>query len=535
MVREMTIEGTPHPARPAATAVALTPDHLDRIAAAGVSTPTYDRAAQRPRLAHIGVGGFHRAHLAAYTHELACGGSDWRIRGFGILPNDIAMAQALRAQDGLYSLIEREDQHSTVTVIGSIVDYVFAPDLGAEPIGEATRQYGRRVGIAEPAARQNRAAASARTHPAQPFGDGVVAGLAEEDIAVVSLTVTEAGYDLAAGPGPAFGLIAAALDRRWREGTAPVTILSCDNLPGNGDAARVATLAAAGFHDDGLADWIDRNCTFPNSMVDRITPTTADADRHWLATEHGIVDRWPVVCEPFRQWVLEDHFANGRPAWHDVGAVFTDDVRSWELYKLRLLNAAHSSMAYLCSLAGLQYVDEAIAVPAVRQFLDTLLGHEAVPTLVPIAGHRPQDYVDTVLHRFANTGVRDQIARLCVDGTAKFPTFLVPTIDYQLANGGPVARSALALAGWARYLGTVPVAEQAADAGAGPARALAAKACADPGRFLDLDGVITPDLRNSERFRAAFVDGYRSLVDHGPLAAMGSAVDARPSTADPAV
>lgn len=485
----------------------VSPANLGDIAARGVLTPRYDRSGLAGRIAHIGVGGFHRAHLALYTHELAEHGSEWGIRGVGMLANDAAMDDTMRAQDGLYCLIEREDERAQVSVVGSIIDYVYAA-------GQPER---------------------------------IVACLSDPLVTVVSLTITEAGYAVdTAGGAPvdgtdhddararfgadtAFDLIATALDRRRRAGTAPVTILSCDNLPGNGDVARTATVTAARRRHHGLADWIEEHCTFPNSMVDRITPTTTDADRDWLAAEHGIADRWPVVTEPFRQWVVEDRFASGRPRWEDVGVVFTDDVRSWELYKLRLLNAAHSCMAYLCSLAGIVYVDEAIANPAVRHFLDGLLAVEAIPSLVPIPGHLPEEYVATVFHRFANSGVRDQIARLCIDGVSKFPTFLVPTIEHHLANGGPVSHAALALAGWARYLGTVPEADQATDASAGAARALAAEARSDPARFLELDAVITSVLRDNERFRTAFVDAYTAVAVSGPLAAMRGVVGEEPS------
>lgn len=462
------------------SSIPLTTTALPPLNARGISVPGYDRSALGGRIAHIGVGGFHRAHLAMYTHELASQGGEWGIRGVGLLPNDKVMNDALIAQDCLYTLIEREDDRSAVAVVGSIIDYTLA---------------------------------AGRT-------DAAIEVLADPLIAIVSLTITEAGYAGAVSADSAFGVIAAALDRRRVAGASPLTVLSCDNLPGNGDAARAATLAAVHETNEELAAWIERTCTFPNSMVDRITPTTTDADRAWLAEQHGIADRWPVVTEPFRQWVVEDRFANGRPPWEAVGVLFTDDVGLWELYKLRLLNAAHSSMAYLCALAGIVYVDEAIVRSEIRGFLDGLLCEEAIPTLKRIDGHSPEEYVATVLHRFANTGVRDQIARLCLDGASKFPTFLIPTIEHQLARDGSVRRAALALAGWARYLGTVPESEQSADAAAGPARALAAAALTDPERFLEVDGVITSPLRASPRFRAAFVDAYRSIAEVGPLAAM---------------
>ena len=462
--------------------VTLADTALPAIAERGIPVPGYDRSRLVPRIVHIGVGGFHRAHLAVYTHELAALGGDWGIRGVGMLASDAAMRDALTAQSGLYTLIEREDDQAEPRVIGSIVDYAFT---AGRP--------GAAIGI-----------------------------LADQRVAIVSLTITEAGYAVADRDDTAFDLIAAALELRRDAGSPPLTILSCDNLPGNGSVARAATLAAARRRNRALAEWIDSACTFPNSMVDRITPSTTDGDRAWLARERGVVDRWPVVAEPFRQWVIEDRFANGRPDWETVGAVFTDDVESWELYKLRMLNAGHSSMAYLCALAGFVHVDEAIAAPAVRRFLEALLEREAIPSLHRIAGSPPEQYAASVLHRFSNTGVRDQIARLCMDGASKFPTFLVPTIEFQLANGGPVSCAALALAGWARYLGVVPEPEQASDSVAGTARALAAEARHDPSRFLALDGVFTAPLRTSDRFRAAFVDSYRAVAELGPLAAMAA-------------
>jgi mannitol 2-dehydrogenase len=255
-------------------------------------------------------------------------------------------------------------------------------------------------------------------------------------------------------------------------------------------------------------------------MVDRITPQTTDADRAWLCDEVGIEDGWPVVAEPFRQWVIEDAFAAGRPRYEDVGALFTDRVHHWELYKLRMLNASHSCMAYLAALEGIVYVDEAITVPAVRQYLERLIAAEAIPTLTEIPGHPPAEYGRTVLDRFANTGVRDQIARLCIDGTSKFPVFLVPTIERQLELDGPVDCAALALAGWARYLATVPTAERAYDPHADRAAELAVRSLDDPRAFLDFDAVFTPRLRESERFADAFVHASRELADRGAVGAM---------------
>jgi len=458
--------------------ITLSQAHLDDIALRGIPVPTYDRSRLEPRIVHIGVGGFHRAHFALYTHELAGAGGDWGIVGLGLLAQDAAMAAALGGQDHLYTLIEKGNAEPAAEVVGSIIAFVHAPD----------------------------------GHDAE-----VAALVAAPTTSILSLTVTEAGYT---DPSSTFDRVAVGLAaRRERSGT-PLTILSFDNMPGNGNAARHATMAAAARHDSGLAQWVESECTFPNSMVDRITPVTADADRAWLVESSGIEDRWPVVAEPFRQWVVEDAFAAGRPAWDEVGALFTDRVHDWELYKLRLLNAGHSCMAYLAALAEVTYVHEAMRVPAIHGFVDALLHHEAMPTLDPIPGHPREDYIASVLERFANSGVRDQIARLCIDGSAKFPTFLIPTVVRQLEQGGPVERSATALAGWARYLGVVDPEQQSFDASGDLARRHAADALDEPAAFLDYAAVFPAVVKESPRFRTAFADSYRRVAEHGPLAAM---------------
>ncbi len=451
---------------------------LDAVAARGVPVPTYDRSALAPRLLHLGVGGFHRAHLALYTHELAERSSDWGIRGLGVLVADRRMADALGSQDHLYTLTEKGSGEPRPQVIGAIVDYVLAADDAA-----------------------------------------AAAQIADPDIAILSLTVTEAGYSSDV-PNATFNAIARGLDERRAAGAGPLTILSCDNLPGNGTVARAATMAACEGRGADLARWVDASCTFPNSMVDRITPVTSESDRDWLRDTWGISDAWPVVAEPFRQWVIEDKFAAGRPRWEDVGALFTDRVHDWELYKLRMLNAAHSCMAYLSALAGITFVDEAMAEPVVRRFLERLLYEEAIPTLTEIPGHLRTDYAASVLGRFTNTGVRDQIARLCIDGTAKFPTFLIPTIDRQLELDGPIDSAALALAGWARYLAVTPKAARAADGSGDLAAAHAERALRDPAAFLEFGEVFPPALARNERFRTAFATAAERLSARGPLGAL---------------
>jgi mannitol 2-dehydrogenase len=481
------------------TPIALGQSNLAEIARRGVPIPTYDRDRLAPRIVHIGVGGFHRAHLALYAHELACAGGDWGIVGLGLLEQDRRMAGALHAQDHLYTLIEKGDGDPSAAVIGSIVGFVHAPDDEAGAVAEL---------------------------------------VASPSTAILSLTITEAGYDepspeqVASGAAATFDRLAAALGKRRDQGAGPLTILSCDNLPGNGDAARRATLAAAASADGDLAAWVRANCTFPNSMVDRITPVTADSDREWLLDSTGIEDLWPVVAEPFRQWVMEDDFAAGRPPWEDAGALFTDRIRDWELYKLRMLNAGHSCIAYLSALAGITFVHEALAVPAVRTFLEDVLHREAMPTLVEIPGHPRERYIASVVERFANSGVHDQIARVCIDGTAKFPTFLIPTVERELELDGPVQRAATALAGWARYLSEVEPADQAFDSNADEARRHAAAAVGDPCAFLEFAEVFPPTVRTSERFRSEFAAAYRRIAERGPIAAMEATRDLEPTGGD---
>jgi mannitol 2-dehydrogenase len=457
----------------------LAQDTLPAIASLGVPVPRYDRKALSPRILHVGVGGFHRAHMAVYTDEVAAEGGGWGIRGVGLLDADRRMADTLAAQDCLYTVIERDSDGSRPRVVGSIVDFAFV------------------AGDADAFARK----------------------VADPNVSILSLTITEGGYSLA-GPNATIEAIVSALDARRSAGGAPLTILSCDNLPGNGDVARNAITAVAAARSTALEGYVEGACTFPCSMVDRITPQTKDEDRAWLRETAGIDDGWPVVCETFRQWVIEDSFAAGRPEWEEVGVLFTDRVHDWELYKLRMLNASHSCMAYLSALAGVVYVDEAMAIPAVRRYLEQLLETEAIPTLAEIPGHPAAEYAATVLRRFENTGVRDQIARLCIDGTAKFPSFLVPTVEIELARGGPVSCATLALAAWCRYLGTVPASERATDSHGERSVELARAALSDPLAFLELDEVFTTPLRDSTTFRDAFAAAHRDLAAHGPLEAI---------------
>ncbi|MEM9467567.1 MAG: mannitol dehydrogenase family protein [Actinomycetota bacterium] len=467
---------------------------------ASVAVPTYDRLALRPAIVHIGVGGFHRAHLATYVDELcAQGETGWAIAGAGVLPSDDTIAKVLRAQDHLYSLIIRGPDSVDVRVVGSIIDYIHA---------SVTPQT-------------------------------LIRAIASPTTQVVSLTVTEGGYPVddldgsfrpdspnAAGDS-AFGLLVAALDRRRTAGQPGLTVLSCDNIIGNGQVTRAATLGVAENVDPTLAAWISLNVSFPNSMVDRITPATTDDDRRWLAETHGIVDAWPVATEPFRQWVVEDAFAGDRLPFDRLDVLTTSDVEPYELMKLRLLNSGHSCLAYLAALDGLDTVDTAMATPHLRSFLEAFLSREAQPVLPPISGIDIDAYTTSLLERFSNPNIGDQISRLCLDGTAKFPKFLLPTVRNQLSTGGPIRLAALALAGWCEYL-TGPGDTLANDPRLDEARAFAARSTSEPATFLSFREVFGDDLATADRFVESFVNALGHLRERGVRSAVEDALSEGP-------
>ncbi|TDD58277.1 mannitol dehydrogenase family protein [Kribbella antibiotica] len=399
-----------------------------------IAVPAYDRTAVSPGIVHFGVGGFHRAHQAMYLDSLMNDGKalDWGIVGVGVLPHDKRMADVLSAQDHLYTLvIKHPDGTLEPRVIGSIVDYLFAPD-SAEAVLER---------LVDPATR------------------------------IVSLTITEGGYhvnqvtgeldtsdaglaaDLEPGatPGSAFGFVVEALARRRAAGIPPFTVMSCDNIPGNGHVAKKMLAAFARLKDADLASHLENEVRFPNCMVDRITPVTTDGDRSALSSTFGVEDGWPVVCEPFTQWVLEDDFGGERPAYEEVGVQIVDDVEPYELMKLRLLNASHQALCYLGYLSGYRYAHE---VSQDKLFIDFLLGYmtdEGSPTLPPVPGVDLDRYRHQLIERFANPEVKDTLARLCAESSDRIPKWLVPVIREQLAAGREIKRSALVVASWARY------------------------------------------------------------------------------------
>jgi mannitol 2-dehydrogenase len=472
-----------------------------------IELPDYDRTQVRPGIVHLGVGGFHRAHQAVVVDDLLRQGTgqDWGIIGVGVLPGDAAMRDALDAQDRLYTLVRKHpDGTLDARVIGSIIDYLLASD---DP-------------------------------------ERVVELLADPAIRIVSLTITEGGYgidpisgefdagadavraDLEPGAAPrtVFGLVTAGLARRRERGIPPFTVMSCDNIPGNGGVARRAFSSFAALVDPGLGRFIAEEVAFPNSMVDRITPVTTAEDRALVAERFGIADRWPVVAEPFFQWVLEDRFPLGRPAFESAGVQLVDDVEPYELMKLRLLNASHQGMAYAGSLIGYRYAHEAVADPAIRELLRDYMQLEARPTLRPVPGIDLDDYIATLLTRFANPAIRDTLARLCAETSDRIPKFLLPVVRERLAAGGDVRRSAAIVATWARYAEGVDEAGepiQVVDRDAAELTRIARTQRDDPTAFI-ANRRYFGDLVDDDRFRVPYLAALASLHEHGAAATVRS-------------
>jgi mannitol 2-dehydrogenase len=481
---------------------------VSALASSTVPGPAYDRSRVTTGVVHFGVGGFHRAHQAMYHDRLMNDGKalDWGICGVGVMPADRRMQEALDAQDGLYTLVVKHaDGTYEPRVIGAITEYLFAPD---DP-------------------------------------EAVIEKLAGEATRILSLTVTEGGYGIdqitgefdpvgdvardlenGAPPRTAFGLITEALRRRRERGLAPFTVMSCDNLQGNGHLSRRAFTTFARLRDEELGEWVAREVCFPNSMVDRITPQTTDEDRAEVRERFGVDDRWPVVCEPFTQWVLEDAFSLGRPPYEDAGVQVVEDVEPYELMKLRLLNASHQALCYFAYLDGYRLVHEAAQDPLYRAFLRGYMDEEGTPTLAPVPGVDLDEYKTTLIERFSNPEVRDTIARLCAESSDRIPKWLLPVVRSQLESGGPIERSAAVVASWARYAegvdeqgGPIEVVDRLRDR----LTAIARRQRQDPDAFI-ANRELFGDLVDEPRFVAAYRSTLSSLHERGARATLESIV-----------
>jgi len=477
---------------------------------ANVTGPAYPRQSLAPSIVHIGVGGFYRAHQAVYLDDLLAlpdtEAGQWGYCGVSLLPHDAAMRDAMQGQDGLYTVVERSAAGDVARVIGCVGAYLYAPD---DP----------------------QAVLEKMAHPATR---------------IVSLTITEGGYYVNQGTGEfdaqhpdivyelsnpqvprsSFGYLLNALALRRARGLAPFTVMSCDNLQNNGDVTRQMLLAFAALRDTDLAQWLGEHCSFPNSMVDRITPATTDEHRALVREQFGLVDAWPVVCEPFRQWVIEDDFPLGRPAWEKVGAQMTHDVLPYEKMKLRLLNASHQALCYIGMQLGYTYAHEAMADAAIRALVRRMMDDEVTPLLEAVPGVDLEQYKATLIERFSNPAVRDQLARIGTEGSARIPKFVLPSVREALAQNRPIRLLAFTVACWFRYLEGHDEAGRAMplnDPYAERLRALAVQGGADAAALLSLRELFG-ELSDSPAFTGAVAQALAALYRHGARAALEQAV-----------
>jgi mannitol 2-dehydrogenase len=459
--------------------------------------PAYDRKKLTPGIVHIGLGNFHRAHMAVYLDDLFAKGMglDWAILGAGVREGDARMREALKAQDCLSTVIELDPKGRSARRIGAMVDFL----------------------------------------PVEPDNASLIAAMARPEIRIVSLTVTEGGYFIDPATGKfdphhpeivadsvdphrtAFGAIIAALRLRRAVGVVPFTVMSCDNLPGNGHVTRDAVTGLARLSDPGLAEWIGANVAFPNGMVDRITPATGPRERAMAASFGLGDDPVPVTCEPFRQWVLEDNFPAGRPPLEEVGVTLTPHVHAFEMMKIRILNGGHATIAYPGGLMDVEYVHEAMAHPLIRGFLDKVETEEIIPYVPPVPDTDIAAYYRLIVERFSNPEVADTERRLCLDGSNRQPKFIIPSVRDALAAGGSVEGLALVSALWCRYCfgvteGGVGIAPNDPNWDHLQAQARAAKS--DPGVWLRMKPIYG-DLDRDERFSGAFSRALAALWDKG--------------------
>jgi fructuronate reductase/mannitol 2-dehydrogenase len=472
--------------------------------AARLSVPAYDRSALAPGVLHLSVGSFHRAHQAVFFDDLArAGHTDWGVVGVGL--RRAHMREALEPQDGLYTVVERGAGADRARIVGVMTSYLLAPEDSA----------------------------------------AVLDALADPRLRLVTLTVTGGGYKLGPGgldtsdpevradlatpgdPASAIGYLVEGLARRRGAGLAPFTVLSCDNLPRNGELARAAVVGLAALRDPELAAWIEQHGAFPSSMVDRITPRTSPEDRAWVAREFGVADRWPVLTEPFSQWIVEDAFSAGRPPLEEVGVQFVDDVAPFALMKTRLLNASHCVLGHLGALAGHEHAHEAVADPVLKTAIERLMAEEVSPLLPPVRGVDLEEYRASVVERLANPVLADRLARLCRNGSDKVPAHVLSSLAAARAEGGPHALLTLAVAGWCRYLRGVDEAGRALeldDPRAAVLQRLARAGGSDPTPLLRRSGLFGA-LAQDREWAGELAAALAQLERHGVVGALSAALD----------
>lgn len=402
-----------------------------------VRVPSYNRKLTRTGIVHIGVGGFHRSHQAYYTDEVLSrtDSGNWGICGVSMMDNetDLRNFYSLAQQDGLYTLLVAEpDGLLNARILGPIIHCLFAPH-----------------------------------NP-----EAVISIMASPEIRIITLTITEGGYNFNSSTGEfrfedpgirwdishpdqpvtVFGYLTQALKRRKINKAQGITIQSCDNIEKNGKTLEKMLLSYIQAAEPDLITWIDDNVTFPDSMVDRITPATKQSDIELIKQKLGYSDSWPVVSEPFLQWIIEDKFASGRPLWESAGAQFVKDVAPYEKMKIRLLNAGHSLLGFLGSIYGCQTVDEAVNVPFIGTFVREFMDREVTPLLGSLEGINLEIYKDSLIQRFGNRYIKDNLSRICSESSSKIPKFLLPTIREQLEKNGPVEMGIFVIAAWCRCI-----------------------------------------------------------------------------------
>jgi len=483
-------------------AIRLSRENLPELAGK-VAVPRYDAKRLKASIVHFGVGNFHRAHQAVYLDDLFNLGEsqDWALIGAGVRAADEDMRQKLLAQDLLTTVVEQEAESSSARVTASMVEFLKPADTAA-----------------------------------------ILGRLADPAIRIVSLTITEGGYYIdpatqefsrnhpdivadgknLAAPKTVFGLILAGLARRRQRGVGPFTVMSCDNIPGNGHVTRHAVVGLASLADPELAGWVEEHVAFPNAMVDRITPATSDRERALLAGDFGVEDKWPVFCEKFRQWVLEDHFPAGRPALEKAGVQLVADVTPFEVMKIRILNGGHATIAYPAALMDIRFAHEAMANELIRRFLHKVEREEIIAIVPPVPGTDLQEYFSLIDRRFANPKIGDTIERLCQDGSNRQPKFIVPSVRDRLAAGGSVTGLALVSALWCRYCygetdSGKPIAANDENWSRLTERAKAAKA--DPKVWLGMEQIYGAAGRN-ETFVAEFRRALNALWAQGTRATL---------------
>jgi mannitol 2-dehydrogenase len=476
----------------------------------GVARPPPPPTALEPGVVHLGVGAFHRAHQALYFDELfqQHGVRDWGICGIGLRPADRTVVAALRAQDGLFTVLERHGDEARARVLGSHLGHILTED----------------------------------------DREGAIETLAAASTRLVTLTITEAGYccddasgaflpdhpDIAADlahpavPRSAAGVLVTALARRRARGLAPFTVLSCDNLEANGERTRRMLVGHAEHVDPALARQLERDGAFPSSMVDRITPVTRRADRELCASRFGYDDRALVVCEPFRQWIIEDVFATARPPLERVGVEFTTSVAPYERMKLRLLNGGHSLLGYLGHLAGFTFVHDVARDADFARLLAGYMADEMTPLLGPLPGVDLAAYRRSLSERFANVALGDRVSRICMNGSAKVPKFLLCSLREQLARGLTAPRTVLAVAAFCRYLTGIDEHGRPYDLDDPLAAELRDRARAggkDPRALLGCRAVFGDDLPASEHFVASLGHTLASLYERGARATVRACLE----------